>query len=519
MSEHVTDEHHPPPEEESRSTPTGRVGTSTVWNVLQYGGSKLVTFVSTVVLARLLAPEAFGLVALALLAINIFDRLKDLGVGTALVQHSGSWRRIAPTGATLTLVLALGFGLLCLVTAPWLAALLGNDALVPLIQALSVSMLLQGLAVFPDAALRRHLAFRERTLPELGGALVKAIVSIGMALAGAGAWSLVWGQVAATATMAVLYWLVYLRLTGRARMPGAEPTASPLAEPADRHLGWDRPVAGELLRFGGSLSLLALLALVIDNLDYFSIGRRLGETELGYYTMAFRLPELVVIGVCIVIGQVLFSSFSRLQDDRDALREHYLRAIAAVATLTVPAGLGLAAAAGPVVDTVFGEQYAPSEPILVVLGCYSAVYALGFHSGEVYKATGHAGLLNRLALAQVAVFAPVLWLAAGRSTLAVAVAFLACHVVFTLLRFVVTDRVIGIPLGAQLRAVAPATVSALVMAGAVTLVDRTASAQHPFVLLVLEVLVGAVVYVGALALLDRRALPRVTRMLRPGGAS
>ncbi|WP_050346552.1 lipopolysaccharide biosynthesis protein [Arsenicicoccus sp. oral taxon 190] len=512
MTEHVTDEPHAPREEEQQAAPQQRrVGTSTIWNVLQYGGSKVVTFVSTVVLARLLAPEAFGLVALALLAINIFDRLKDLGVGTALVQHSGSWRRIAPTGATLTVLLALGFGAACLLTAPWLAAFLGNDALTPLIRALSVSMLLQGLTVFPDAALRRYLAFRERTLPELAGAVVKAAVSISLAVGGAGAWSLVWGQVAATAVMAVLYWLVYLRATRAG--------ATPVADEPEHRFGWDGQAAGELVRFGGSLSLLALLALVIDNLDYFSIGRRLGETELGYYTMAFRLPELVVVGVCVVIGQVLFSSFSRLQDDPAALREHYLRAISAVATLTVPLGLGLAAAAGPIVLAVFGEQYSPSEPILVVLGAYSAIFALGFHAGEVYKATGHAGLLNRLAVAQVLVFGPALWWAAGRSTLAVAVAFLACHTAFTVLRLIITARVIGIPVSDQLRAVAPAVLAALVMAAAVTGLDRALPAWAPLVLLVVEALAGAVAYVAVLSLLDRQALPRVLRPVRPGGAA
>lgn len=467
-----------------------RVGSSTVWSLLQYGGGRAVTFVSTMVLARFLTPSAFGLVALALLAIQVLDRVKDLGVGQSLVQDPRPWRRIAPTGAVLTVVTAVLAAVLAWSTAGYAAAILGDAQLAPLIRGLSAWLFVSGLAVFPDAALRRALAFKERTVPELGGILVKAIISIGLAVLGAGAWSLVWGQVAASVVTTAGYWWVYRSVRDR---------DIPI-------LGWSRPDVGALLRGGAALSWVGLLSLVLDNIDYFVIGRRLGSEQLGYYTMAFRLPELLVVGVCAVVSQVLFSSFSRLQHDIVAIREHFLRSTTLVVGVAVPIALGLAAASRQIVDVVFGDQYLPSAPILVFLGIYSALYSLSFTSGDVYKATGRAGILINLSLAKLVVFAPVLWWASGRSAVAVAVALAGLHAVFAVVRLALIHRVLRLTVRDQWACLWPATLSGALMAVVVYLVGAGLSGMPGVVTLTLQILVGMLVYVALLRLTDRPTL-------------
>lgn len=476
----------------TRSTATD-VGRHALWNIAQFGAGKLVTFVSTMVLARLLAPEAFGLVAMALLAINVFDRLKDLGVGSALVQSPESFRRIAPTGATLTAGTSVGLGVLCVVFAPQFADLLGDGRLTPIVRALALSLVVSGLSVLPDSALRRRLRFRERTVPELGGTVVKAVVSIGLALLGVGVWSLVWGQVAASVLTTIVYWVLFLRTR-----PG-------------RVLGWSTATAGGLLRYGTSISGIALLALVLDNIDYFVVGRRLGATELGYYTMAFRLPELLVVNVCVVIGQVLFSSFSRLQEDQSSLRRQYLEAAGVVAMITVPLGFGLAAAAPAVINVVLGAQFAPAIPLLECLGVSAACYSLSFHVGEVYKATGRTGLMLWLSVARLACFAPVLWIAGGHSTFAVAAAFMALQILFAVVRLTLAHHVLRLGVRAQLYAMAAPLIAGGVMAAGVIATGwLLGSSSSSLVHLAVQVPVGIVVYTAMMALLDR---PRLKRCL------
>lgn len=475
----------------------GDVKSSALWNLMQFGAGKFVTFVSTIILARLLAPEAFGLVAMALLAINVFDRLKDFGVGAALVQHKERFTQVAATGTTLTVATSVALGVSCLIGAPGLASLLGEPTLTPIVQALSVMLLVSGLAVVPDAALQRRMQFRRRLVPELGGATIKAVLSIGLAMAGLGVWSLVWGQIAGTIFTTAFYWVGYLR-----------------SEPG-RLLGWSPDAARSLLRFGAPISGIALLSLVLDNIDYFVIGRRLGATQLGYYTMAFRLPELLVVSVCAVISQVLFSSFSRLQHDKPALQLQFLSAVSTVATITVPTGLGLAAAAPALVPVILGPEFGESIPLLQLLGVYAAIYSLSFHAGDVFKATGRTGLLLITSLAQLLCFVPALWVAAGYSTVAVAATFVVLHLIFTIVRLILVRYALDISMGRQWRSIYPSLLAGLCMAAGVVGLGMALPNYWPdMALLMVQIAFGVGVYVALMTIIDRPALQRCVALVR-----
>ena len=480
---------------EARRHGSASVVSGVVWNLAQLGAGRVVTLVVTVVLARLLVPEDFGLFALGLLALGVFDRLKDIGVGAGLVQRPGPWSRLAPTGLTVSVGGALVLAAACALLAPRLAVLLGEPELGPVLRVLAISLAVSGASVLPDAALRRRMLFRQRTVPELSGAVVKGAVCVALALAGWGVWSLVWGQLAAALTTTVGYWVVYRRHgLGRLRA------------------GWDRPVAGSLLSYGGQLAWVAVLALLIDNLDYLVIGRRLGAEQLGYYTMAFRLPELLVISVCAVIGQVLFSAFAARAGDAAGLRRQFLSATGAIAGVTVPVGAGLSAAAPDLVPLVLGDGFGASVQVLQLLGLYAAAYSLTFHAGELYKATGQAHILLWLSLAKLVTFAPVLWFAAGRSIVAVAAAVLALNLVFGLLRAAIVRRVLDIGVLAQLRPVAAPIVAGLLMWGALVLLGHVLPAGGHLLRLGLLVVVGVGVYVVALVVLDRSAVARLREL-------
>jgi lipopolysaccharide exporter len=481
--------------------PASGVRSSALWNLGQFGSGKAVSFISTMVLARLLAPEDFGLLALGLLAINVFDRVKDIGVGSAVIQHPGPLARLAPSATSLTVATSVVIALTGLVTAPLWASLLGDQRLVPIVRALSAALLVSGLAVFPDSVLRRRLLFRRRAIPEIGGAAVKAVVSISLALAGLGVWSLVWGQLAAAVFSTTSYWLAYLKVH------------------ADRPLlGWSSETVRHLVRYGMSISVVALLALILDNLDYFSIGRRLGAEQLGYYTVAFRLPELLVISVCQVIGQVMFASFSRQQHDMGELRQHYLKATSTVAALMVPIGLGLSAAAPDIVTVVLGKAFQPAAPLLALLSLYATLIALVFQAGEVYKATGRAYFLIWLAIAKMAVFLPALWLAAGRSTLAVAIVFVSLHAVSTMVNLLLIRHVISLRLHDQWKAYWPPLLAGGVMAGCVVLLRTELLTGIPALpRLALMVCSGALIYLGLLRILDPAALRRATHQVHIAG--
>ncbi|MGH3867952.1 MAG: lipopolysaccharide biosynthesis protein [Pseudonocardiaceae bacterium] len=400
------------------------------WNYLVFALSKFSTLIMTVILARILRPADFGLFALALLVLNIFDYAKDLGVTLALVQQRGPWLRLAPTGVTLSAVFGVLASAAAFLLAPIIAGGLRHPELVPLVQVLGAGLLISSLGVVPASALRRRMDFRGRLLPEVSGALVKTVLSVGLALAGFGVWSLVWGQLAASVLTAVMYWAV------------AREVVCP---------GFDRAVAIELTRFGLPATMVSLVAFGIYNCDYVAIGRQLGNEQLGFYTLAYRLPELVVLMLCITVSEVLFSSLSRWQHDRVVLTDHYMSAVRVVLVLAAPLGFGMAALAPEVVEVLYGRAYSESANALAVLAVFTVIYSVTFHSGDVYKATGRPGLLTLINLGKFVVLAPTVWFAAHRDVLAVAVAVLAVEVLHCAVRLLLIRWVIGVTFSRQLR--------------------------------------------------------------------
>jgi PST family polysaccharide transporter len=456
--------------------PTGR---QAAWNYLVFGLSKSSTLIMTVVLARLLAPADFGLFALALLIVNLFDYVKDLGVGAALVQSPRNWNRLAPTGLTLSVMFGLLAGAVLAGTAGVIATALDHSDLTPLIRVLAIGLMISALSAIPAARLRRDLDFRRRIVPEFLGAAVKSVLTIVLAVEGLGVWSLVYGQLAAVVVTTISYWTV--------------------ARTAVR-FGFDRDEASALIRFGIPVSAVTVLAFAIYNVDYLAIGSRLGDYQLGLYTLAYRIPELVVLNLCIVISEVLFSSLSRLQHDRRALVEHFLQVLAVVVALTAPISVALAATAPALIGTLYGPTYAGAAGVLAVLSLFTLTYSASFHSGDVYKAIGRPSILTAINVGKLGVMIGPIWWAAGHSIFMVALVLLATELAHFVVRMLVVRTVAGVALPDLLKAVLRPMPAAACMGAVMVCVGHVAASLPAPVILVVTVSVGLPTYVVVLRL-------------------
>lgn len=406
--------------------PTPPTGRQAAWNYLVFGLSKSSTLIMTIVAARLLDPADFGLFTLALLVVNLFDYMKDLGVGAALVQSPGKWDRLAPTGLTLTAIFGVIAGAALAVAAPFGAQLVNQPELTPLIRVLAIGLTISAFSVIPAARLRRDLDFRQRIWPEFVGSAAKAILTIALAAAGHGVWSLVYGQLVGTILTTILYWVV-------ARTPV--------------RFGFDPQQARNLVRYGTALTGVALLSFAMFNTDYLFIGMRRGDEQLGLYTLAYRLPDLLVLALCNVISEVLFSSLSRLQHARERLSEHFLQVMAVTMALSAPISVALATVAPAVVATLYGPQYAGAAPVLVVLSVYGLLFSVSWHAGDVFKAIGRPSLLLATGTGRLALMVGPVWWAAGHSIVMVALMLVAVELVLLVVNTVLLRRVGGITPG------------------------------------------------------------------------
>ncbi|HLL61533.1 MAG TPA: oligosaccharide flippase family protein, partial [Propionibacteriaceae bacterium] len=276
--EPATEPSAPATDEAAKSQGIGRQSAhGFLWGTLAWTGNRLAILGLTLLLARLLAPEDFGVVTAALTVIAILDAALDLGVGAAVIaeQETGVTRRTR-TAFSLNLVVA---GLVCgagVAGAPLVARLFQSASAAPIFALIFLYPLFRGAGQVNDAVLKRDLRFRARTGVDLTRAAVRVAVSIPLALTVGGAVSIAAGIVASELVAMVLLWLLV---------------------PIRPELRPDRRTVRGLLGFGGQVTVIRVLGSLRGNLDYVAVGAVLGATALGFYGIGYKLPELVIENV------------------------------------------------------------------------------------------------------------------------------------------------------------------------------------------------------------------------------
>lgn len=465
-----------------------------VWQGLAQVVGKVVVLATTVVLARLLVPEQFGLVALSLVLITYAEAFADAGVAQSLIYLP---RARATVRAALASSVIAGVGLMALAmaAAPALAALFDRPEVTPLTRLLAVSLLGAALASLPESLLRRDFQFRRITVATVVRVVVTGGVSIALAIAGAGAWALAAGTVAGSLVYAVVTWLL-------------------LPERPDLRI-WrtTRHDLGQVLAYGAPVAGTALLSKLIFNVDYLVIGWLLGATALGYYTLAFRIPELIVINVFFVLSSVAFPMLSRLRGDSERMRSAYVFSVRLYSLYGVCAGVGLAILAPLVVPTVFGSQWDAAVGPLVPLALYAACRSIGVGANDVYKALGRPGLAFTLSVLRLVVLVPSLIYGAHvGGVVGVAWAQVAASLALSVLMQARAAQVLGLRLTELGRAVVPA----LLAGGAVALVGLplTRLTLPAPATLVVVVVTGVAAASAVLALVQRPLLWELVRLTR-----
>ena len=466
----------------------------TFWTLAANYGGKVLVFLSTVVLAQLLTKEDFGVAGYALVVISFLEAFSDLGMGQALIfqrEEPGT----ADTAFWLGLVIATALFVVTWITAPLTGMLFNDERAVDVTRALALTFPITALSDTHSALLNKKLLFGRKVIPEFVRASGKGLVSIVLALLGFGTWSLIFGQVGGTAVAVFAFWHA-LRW-----------------RPSFR---FTRRLVRPLLSYGVKIAVFQMLGMVFLNLDYLLVGRYLGPVALGAYTLAFRVPELLVKQFLGMVSKVTFPVFSKMRNDQVPLGDGFLTTVRYMTMITIPMALGLALVAEPFVLTVFGQKWAEAIPVIAAISIYTLLRSLSFNIGDVYKAQGRPGLLTALAVVRVAILLPALWWAVtGPATItAVGWTQAVVAVVVVVINLVIAQRMLGLRLGVIATAVRPAAIGGSVMTLAVLGTLTIVADAPPVVQLVAAVSAGASTYIGALWWLQRDVVMKAGRTLR-----
>jgi O-antigen/teichoic acid export membrane protein len=338
----------------------GRTARAAQWRFAGAAVGAVSQFGIGVLLARLLAPADFGLMAVAFAVLGLVRPLTDLGLGSAVVQRSDLRREHVQAAFTVAALSGCVIALAVLAAAPLGAVWMGNARVTPILRVLAIGFVVQGFGVVANALLRRALNFRLQFFIDTLSYLVGyGTVAILLALRGYGVWSLVWGGLAQT-TLASSLAAIAVRHSMRPRLAVDE--------------------LRELLHFGvGSAAILVVnqVALGGDNLV---VGRFLGVSALGFYSRAYALMNLPFSYCAGVMSGVLFPAFASVQRDRERLRRAYFLTTQLTAVIAASAMASLAIAAPHLIPAVYGARWAgvvPPVTVLCIAGYFRALYHLG----------------------------------------------------------------------------------------------------------------------------------------------
>ncbi|HVS33093.1 MAG TPA: lipopolysaccharide biosynthesis protein [Thermoanaerobaculia bacterium] len=456
------------------------------WAFIATSGAKIVTLIGLTLLARLLAPQEFGLLAFALAYIVYVDTIADLGTGTALIY----WPDRRDDAAQVTFLVNLAAGVfwcgLTFALAPFIAGFFNAPQGTPIVRALSLTFFIKYLGNTHDALTRKDLRFKAAAIPELAMATIKMGVAIALAWRGFGAWSLVWAHLAGLVAWTGLLWVV-------------TPWRPSWKFPTDLF----RP----MLAYGRGIIFVNVLSAFQYQTDLVMISRWHGMTALGLYQLAGKIPEATVAMIYRVTGRVLLPAFSRAWTAGTNPNETYLVAARYVGAVTLPVACGLALLAEPFVLLFFGPKWVAAAPIVSALTVLAGIRALASHPGDVLKATGRVGLLARIGFLRVTLIVVAVVVAVRWSPLAVAVALVVVDSVALFLAFAATARAVGISLSAVGRAYAPGFTAAAGMSVALLAWMRWGPVLTPAAVgVIVPVVLGAVTYLLILHMTDRKIL-------------
>ncbi len=365
-----------------------KVASAVRWSVLNTVVVRVGNFATGVVLARFfLSPYDFGLYAVGAVVLAVLLSANEMGVSLAVIRWEGDVRRFAPTVLTLSTASSLALYGVLWFAAPFAASALGSSAATELLRLLCLAVVIDGLACVPAGLLTREFRQGARMVIDLLIFVVSTAVTMIWAVRGAGAMSFAWGAVAGNAVGLV---------------------AAAIAAPGMLRFGWNRDVAGKLLRFGLPLAGASLLILGMVNVDSLVVGAALGPTALGFYQIASNMAGWPVRTISEATRRVSFAGFSRVAATDGSINDSYRQALSVLMAVAVPACVLLGTLAEPLIHTVYGAKWTPAADalrFLAVLGLIRVGYELTY---DCLVAVGRRKLLLGVQALWLVVLIPAL---------------------------------------------------------------------------------------------------------------
>ncbi len=448
------------------------------WRFAERSGAQIVSFIVSIVLARILVPEDYGTIALVTVFTAILQVFVDSGLGTALIQKKDAddldFSSVFYFNFCVCIILYVGM----FIAAPYIALFYEDRNLTSVVRVLSFTLVISGVKGIQQAYVSRNMLFKRFFFSTIGGTIFSAFLGIGMAYTGLGVWALVAQQLSNAAIDTLILWIT-------------------VKWHPKRMFSWKR--LKSLLTFGWKLLVSALLDTVYNNLRNLIIGKFYTSTDLAFYNQGDKFPKIVVTNINTSIDSVLLPTMSNVQDDRERVKQMTRRAIKTSTYVMAPLMMGLAFCAEPIVKLVLTDKWLPCVPFLRIFCITYMFWPVHTANLNAINAMGRSDWFLRLEIVKKITGMIILLSTMWFGVMAMAYSLLLSSVLSQIINSWPNRKLLNYGYLEQVRDFAPGILLAVIMGICVYFVGFL-----PFsiiITLLIQTVVGAVIYIGVSAIL------------------
>lgn len=465
-----------------------------IWKLAERSGSQAISFIVTIILARLLMPSDYGTIALVMVFLTILQVFADSGFGVALIQKKNADDLDFSSVFYVNIAVGTLLYVIMWLAAPTIASFYGMPDLVALVRVMSLVLLINSLRNVQQAYVSKHMLFKRFFYATLGGSLVSAVVGISMAYLGFGVWALVAQQLTNNAIgTAILWFTVNWRpklICSLERLKG-------------------------LFSFGWKMLSSALLDTGYQQLWQLIIGKLYSPSDLAFFNQGQKFPNLIVTNINASIDSILLPTMASEQDHRERVRDMTRRAIKTSIFIMAPMMMVLAFSSTNVVTLVLTEKWLPCVPFLCIFCINYMFWPVHTANLNAINALGRSDIFLKLEIIKKVVGISVLLFTMQYSVMAMAYGMLLTGVLSQIINSWPNRKLLGYGYLHQLRDLLPSIVLAVIAGAAAYGVGMMQLPIYLALVIALQVIVGAVTYLALSYLFRIDSLLYLFQVIKP----
>ena len=451
-----------------------------IWNTVERLVTNGIQFVLTIILARLLSPDDYGIIAMPAIFLAIAQVFIDSGFANALIRKPDFNERDLSTAFYFNVIVGVVAYLILFVTSPLIANFFNTPILSRLLKVTALVVFLNSLGIVQQAVLTKKMDFKSQAVISVISTFLSGALGVWMAYSGYGVWALVFQQVSAALLRVVMLW-------GYGKW-------KPLWI-------WSKESFGYLWDFGSKMIIIGLLDTIFNNIYAFVIGKKYNAKDLGNYTRAQQFADLPINNINSIVQKVTLPLLSEIQGDDARLSSIYLRLIEMSSLLVIPLMFGLAAIANPLIISLLGKEWEGCILLFQIL-CIARFWTpFNAINVNLLQVKGRTDLLLKLEIAKKIVITIILGLTFYRGVVFLVGGFAVCTFIAFMINTFYTKRLIGVSLWKQLHAIFPAILISTVMMITICFVNIVLT--NVYIMLVVDILLCVIIY-GILVFFFRR---------------